>query len=88
MSRFSIKTAYYKAQGVFTVRAYVVDDISICNGKRGFGFAIASDENLADASDRAIARIQDDFRRDGLAIPTVIYKTGRQARAIVENYLF
>ena len=86
-SRFFIKTAYYKAQGVFTVRAYATDDL-VSNGKRGLGFAIASEENLADASDRAIARIQDDFRRDGLAIPTVIYKTGRQARAIVENYLF
>lgn len=86
-SHILIKTAHYKAQGVYTVRGYATDNAT-GNGRRGFGFAIASEENLADASERVIARIQGDFRRDGLPVPSVVLKTGKQPRALVDGYLF
>lgn len=77
-----IKTAYYQSQGVYTVKAYVLD------GNTKHSYTTASEDNLADASERAIRQVKRLFQSDGLTPPHEVMKTGKQPRAFVDAYKF
>jgi len=83
MARLIIKTAYYKSQGIFTVRAYVADERGIKSD-----FTCRTSEALDVASESTIAAIQETYALDGLKIPREVLKTGKQSRAIADNYAF
>lgn len=81
--RLTIKTAYYKAQGLFTVRAYVTDERGIKSD-----FTCRTNEALDVASESAVGAIQNTYAREGLTIPRDILKTGKQSRILADNYSF
>ncbi len=78
-----IKVAHYKSQGVFTAKAYV-----LWNDGLKTDFATATEENLADATEKAVRKIVRNYQNDGLTPPGEILKVGKQPIAFCDAWLF
>lgn len=83
MSEVTIVTARYKAQGIWTARAYWQRG----GGKAGYVVA-TSESSAAGAVSMAAEKIMDAFARDGLAIPSRRIDRGNLPRVLVDNYSF
>lgn len=79
----TIVLSHYKAQGIWTARAYVT-----ANGISTDWHGATSESSAAEAKRRLIRRIQDGYAQEGLPVPINILDRGRQPAALVDAYKF